>query len=93
MLCYNDVLAVGGLRACLRMGKKVPEDLSIVGFDDIPEARRAYPALTTYQVDKTALGAVMMEKLVHLIEDKDEVSEPVIVRGRLVIRESCQRLE
>ncbi len=93
VLCYNDVLAIGGLRACLRMGKTVPKELSVVGFDDIPEARRAYPALTTYQVDKTALGTAMMEKLVHLIEDGDEAPEPIIVRGWLVIRESCQKLE
>lgn len=90
VLCYNDVLAIGGLRACLRMGKMVPKDLSIVGFDDIPEARRAYPALTTYQVDKTALGAAMMERLVQLIEDGGDGAESVIVQGRLVIRESCR---
>ncbi len=92
LICYNDILAIGVLQACLQMGKKVPEELSVVGFDDIPEAERAYLPLTTYRIDKTALGAAMMEKLIRLIEDKEVIPQQTLVQGKLVIRESCQTL-
>jgi LacI family transcriptional regulator len=90
LFCYNDVLALGALQACLQMGRKVPDNLSIVGFDDIPEARRSSPALTTYRIDRQALGTLMMEKLIQRIERGTPISEPVIIQGEIIIRKSCQ---
>ena len=52
LFCYNDLVAVGTLQACAELGRRVPEDLAIVGFDDIPIAALVTPALTTCRVPR-----------------------------------------
>lgn len=68
VLCGNDVLAVGALRAARAMGLQVPRDVSITGFDDIELATLAEPALTTVHVPHREMGRRAATMLVHLMD-------------------------
>lgn len=57
ILCYNDSVALIAMRCCLNAGLTIPQDIAVVGFDDITAAAQAYPPLTTVHIDKEALGA------------------------------------
>ncbi|UCH11724.1 MAG: substrate-binding domain-containing protein, partial [Fidelibacterota bacterium] len=56
LFCYNDLVAIGALQACAALGRRVPDDLAIVGFDDIPMAALVTPPLTTCHVSRYELG-------------------------------------
>jgi DNA-binding LacI/PurR family transcriptional regulator len=89
VFCYNDVTAIGLLRAAREAGIRVPEDLAVVGFDDIPMAAYVYPALTTVAQPKFDLGRQAMEMAVTLIRSEPQHARDVVLRGRLIVRESC----
>jgi DNA-binding LacI/PurR family transcriptional regulator len=84
VFAYNDVAALAAMRMCLARGLRVPEDIAIVGFDDIPAAADATPPLTTIAGDKEALGARGVELLLEESAAEIEVRLPV----RLVVRAS-----
>jgi DNA-binding LacI/PurR family transcriptional regulator len=88
----NDQMALGALQAARRLGLSIPEDLGIVGFDDIPEAAYFYPPLTTVQQDTRRLGAVAVERINTLIQAQleEETVEPNTswLKPRLIVRES-----
>jgi DNA-binding LacI/PurR family transcriptional regulator len=67
LLCFSDVAALGALRAAVQLGLDVPRDLSIVGFDDSPVARRSHPALTTVRQDLVAKGRLAADSLVSVM--------------------------
>ena len=56
LFCYNDLVAVGALQTAAVLGRRVPEDLAVIGYDDIHLAALVTPALTTCRVDREALG-------------------------------------
>ena len=91
----NDQMALGTLRAARRIGLKVPEDLAVVGFDDIPEAAYFYPSLTTIRQNPKALGALAVERMHCMIQalQKDEDFGPGAswVKPRLIVRKSSVR--
>ena len=87
VFCWNDLCALDVLRYCQEIGVRVPEDLAIVGFDDIDLAQHSSPALSTIHVDKEALGRKAVEMLLE--KDESQVVNPV----RLVVRESSQTLK
>ena len=70
VLCGNDVLAVGAIRGAEELGLKVPDDISITGFDDIEIAQVVSPALTTVHVPHRDMGRLAAEELVGMIEDE-----------------------
>ncbi|WP_299028013.1 LacI family DNA-binding transcriptional regulator [uncultured Sulfitobacter sp.] len=70
VMCGNDVLAVGAVRGARQMGLRVPQDISITGFDDIELALVAEPALTTVHVPHRTMGALAAAELVAMIEEK-----------------------
>jgi len=88
----NDQMALGALRAAAQLGLRVPEDLAIVGFDDIPEAAYFAPPLTTVRQAPAALGALAVEQIIALIQSQrqgDDSSAGVTwVKPQLVIRSS-----
>lgn len=73
ILCGNDVLAVGALRGAQRMGLRVPEDVSITGFDDIEIANIVTPALTTVHVPHREMGRTAARSLVEMVETSGPV--------------------
>lgn len=87
--CYSDPLAVGALLAAKHMNRRVPEDLAVVGFDDIPAASIISPALTTIHVPRYVTGQMLMEVLLRVINAEGDHQEKLEVDVSLVVRESC----
>ncbi len=85
----NDQMAMGALRALVEAGRVVPDDVSVVGFDDIPEASFAQPPLTTVRQDFAALGREAVRLVVGAIAG--EALPTALVPPRLVTRESTAR--
>jgi len=88
----NDIIALGAIKALKELGYKVPEDISVVGFDDIPYASISQPALTTIHVQKEVMGKQAVHQLLAQINDAEFVPVKSRVTGRLVIRESVKDL-
>lgn len=85
--CANDEVALGALRALMDRGLRVPEDVSVIGFDDQPLAAYTAPALTTVHQDFLQLGEVAFATLRAVIEARD-LPEERHIRPSLVIRET-----
>ncbi len=91
IFCYNDMTAIGALAALKRKGLRVPEDVSLVGFDDIPFARYVDPPLTTIHQPKEEMGRVAMQMLLDLLHGKPVAN--VMVPGQLIVRETTRAIE
>lgn len=86
----NDSMALGALSALREAGLQVPEDIALAGFDDIPIARYAHPALSSVHVDISELGARAAAMLLHAVSDQNQhVRRQVTLPTSLVIRASC----
>ncbi len=90
VFCYNDMTAIGLLRAARHMAVRVPEDLAVVGFDDILYASYVCPSLTTVCQPKTELGERAMRMALALRDEAAPAPEEgqVVLPGQLVVRES-----
>ncbi len=89
VFCANDEMAAGVIRALHEAGRRVPEDVSVVGFDDIPMAEYLWPPLTTVRQDFTAIGAELVELLMRQIRDHTRLAgHHVVVPTTLVVRAS-----
>lgn len=86
VLCFSDVFAHEAVRAAEQLGRSVPEDLSVVGFDDNPLASAVRPALTTVRQDVRAKGHLAVERLAALVDGRPV--EPVLLPTELVVRDS-----
>ncbi|MDY4609405.1 MAG: LacI family DNA-binding transcriptional regulator [Sphaerochaetaceae bacterium] len=86
--CYNDMVALGAVEACRRLGLRVPEDISVIGFDDIPEASRSRPSLTTVRSNSHEIGIAMTRSLIALLGNKEACSKVVPIPVELIVRES-----
>lgn len=94
----NDPMAAGALRAARRLGRRVPQDLAVVGYDDVPEAAFYYPPLTTIRQPLTEMGSRAVELLNDMLETWPDRPEPppaqiTWMQPELVIRESSIRPE
>lgn len=93
VFCYNDLLALGAMRALHEAGCRIPEDVAVVGFDDIEEARFAIPSLTTIAPDKQQMGELAVSFLLERIEEaRTGPFHHVEVPFRLLVRESTGAL-
>lgn len=84
----NDNMAFGAIRALYEAGLKVPRDVSIVGFDDIPEAAYFFPPLTTVRRNVIQFGMAGFEYLMQVMDEPDTPPEQKVLVPRLVFRES-----
>lgn len=91
LFAYNDISAIGAIRAFQEAGMRVPQDVSVVGFDDIPAAAFHYPSLTTIRQPLHKMGEIAVELLVAQIEHQSEWKQEIAVQPELVIRESTAR--
>ena len=82
----SDLVAIGAMRALHDAGKRIPEDVSIVGFDDLAAARMAEPAITTVAQDTRLAGETLVETLIANIEER--APESVLLPVKLVVRGS-----
>jgi DNA-binding LacI/PurR family transcriptional regulator len=91
VFCYNDMTAIGLMRAARQAGLEVPQKLSLVGFDDIPFASYVQPSLTTIAQPKPQMGTQAMEMVLDLMSSPGDVEASgsnLVVSGELVVRES-----
>jgi DNA-binding LacI/PurR family transcriptional regulator len=87
ILCFNDISAIGSIRALYDAGLRVPEDVSVVGFDDIQSASFHTPSLTTIRQPLQSMGWAGASALLHLLEG--EPQPPILcVEPELIVRES-----
>ena len=87
VFCANDLIALGALETVRQRGCCVPHDISIVGFDDIDEAERVLPALTTVRQPPRRLGVVAADTLIERLEGRTEPRR-ILLEFSLVVRES-----
>jgi LacI family transcriptional regulator len=91
--CMNDIIAYGVIKALRNHGFRVPEDISIIGFDDLPSSSLSEPPLTTIRVSTQQIGRRALEKLSErIINLSDHVTENILISGKLVIRDSVSSL-
>ncbi len=90
VFAFNDLMAIGAMRACLERGVRIPDDIAIVGFDDIPEGRFHTPSLTTVAPDLSALAEMTLDRLILAIEGVSREPERIFVPWTLCIRESTE---
>jgi len=88
LVCFNDKVAVGALHAASDAGLRVPDDLSITGFDDSDLSVAAAPALTTVRQPLAEMGRVAVARLLRLVERERVDSLHVQLGTRLIVRES-----
>jgi LacI family transcriptional regulator len=88
IFALNDVLAVGAMRAANELGMRVPDDISIVGFDDIPLASYVVPALTTIAQPIYDIGECAAQILLNQMTDSEPSVETVLFETELVVRKS-----
>jgi LacI family transcriptional regulator len=89
----NDVMALGVMDAVRNRGFRVPDDVSVIGFDDIPQAAMVRPALTTVNQPLEKMGRVATQMLMELTQKKEKtntVENRIELPTELVIRDSCQ---
>ncbi len=89
VFCASDMMAMGALLALRRAGVAVPEEVALVGFDDLPVVRYIDPPLTTVHQPIYEKGECAANLLIDRIEEKDTSGERVTLKPELVVRESC----
>jgi len=89
LVCGCDTIAIGAMRAAKQRGLRLPDDLAITGFDDIPFARDLDPPLTTVRVPKEVMGEVAVRKLMERINRPDLPPIIQIIPTTVVVRASC----
>jgi len=92
IVCYNDMLAIGALKGCHSAGIKVPEEISITGFDNITFSAYTNPPLTTFDQPKQSIGSEAARLLLDLLSSENGATsfEPkeIILKGKLLVRNS-----
>jgi DNA-binding LacI/PurR family transcriptional regulator len=91
VLCANDAMALGLLRAFAERGRRVPEDVSVVGFDDMPEAAFFWPPLTTVRQDFGELGRRALHLLIDSLSGERDTGPAMPITPDLVVRASAGR--
>jgi len=86
----NDLMAVGALAYLRETGIRVPEDISLIGFDDIPQASITHPKLTSVRQPLDQMGRVAVTLLLEQIEHVERPARRITLATQFVIRDSCQ---
>jgi len=85
----NDMMAAGAYRVIYEAGLKIPEDIAIIGFDDLPIAAQLSPPLTTIRQPLQRLGRMAVERLIDLLREPQTPPRQVTLAPELIIRQSC----
>lgn len=93
LFAANDAMAIGCMQYLKKVGLKIPEDVAIVGFDDIESSSHVEPRLTTIKVFKEEMGAIAVRRLVEVVKSKSRAIVNTYVPVELVVRESTQQRE
>lgn len=85
----NDIMAFGAMRAIVECGLRIPEDIAVIGFDDMPLSEFATPPLSTIRTDPQIQGTLAAEMLLQLIRGEAPAVQHVVMGTDLIIRASC----
>jgi LacI family transcriptional regulator len=91
LFAYNDISAIGAIRAIQEKGLRVPQDISVMGFDDIPGAAFYSPSLTTVRQPLNRMGEVAAQSLLDRIEGKRDYPAEIAIEPEFVVRESTAK--
>lgn len=92
VICENDDMAIGAINACIDMGYRVPEDISVIGFDDMSYSKYLIPELTTVRKPTSELIKKGVERLFKLIQDEDQTIVKEVLPPEIIIRSSVAQL-
>lgn len=88
LFAFNDISAIGAIWALREQGLRVPEDVSVVGFDDIPGSAFSNPALSTVRQPLFRMGQIAARTIIERIEGKGEYAEEIAIEPEFVVRQS-----
>lgn len=86
VMCVNDFMAVGAMREIRELGLRIPEDVSVTGFDNVKLAQFCYPALTSVHIPRDQIGQIICDAL--LPGDKTMMEHAIVIDPELVLRDS-----
>lgn len=92
LFCCNDIEAICLYKAFSAMGISVPDDISIIGFDDIESSKSVSPELTTMHIYKEAMGERAVKKLINRMNGEEYMDEKILLPAALVERQSVKRI-
>ncbi len=88
IICVNDMMAVGALRELRERGLRVPEDISVTGFDNVKLSEFAYPALTTVHIPRDRIGRIICDRLIQADEKSTVADREIVIDPEFMLRES-----
>lgn len=89
----NDTVAIGAIKAIREAGYSIPEDISIVGFDDIPFSAVTMPALTTMRISRSQMGTLAVDLIRKRIKNLDWPGMHMHIGGKLIVRNSTRAVD
>jgi DNA-binding LacI/PurR family transcriptional regulator len=92
VLVFSDTMIVGAMEAARLAGLRIPEDLSIIGFDDVPTMRQLHPPVTVVRQPLYEMGRMAVQMLVTLIDGQSLVSPQLVLPTQLIKRDSCHSI-
>ncbi|MFA5686729.1 MAG: LacI family DNA-binding transcriptional regulator [Bacilli bacterium] len=93
IVCANDIIALNVYKAARELGINIPEELSVIGFDDIKEGEYANPPLTTFKVPRHEIGVEVGRYLINCFQNQQLLYNQVIIRCDFIERESVKKLK
>jgi len=93
VVAFNDMTAIGAIRALQDVGLRVPEDVSVIGFDDIKAAEFNNPRLTTIRQPLSNMGRIAAQCVLNRLHGTERFREKIVVEPELIVRGSTQRLK
>ncbi|WP_163536318.1 LacI family DNA-binding transcriptional regulator [Gracilibacillus sp. YIM 98692] len=93
VFCESDYMAISFIKSLSEVGLKIPNDVSVVGFDDIQEAKILTPELSSISVDKEKMATLAVDKIIELMNNPQQTRVKYIVDTELIVRNSTQTIE
>ena len=93
IFCANDKTAIGAMKALKEAGCRLPEDVSVIGFDDVELAEHVSPSLTTLRINKESMGAVALDRLISRINNPEGANMIITLEVELIKRGSVAPLQ
>ena len=87
--CSNDLMAAGAIQALVEHGISVPEDVAVMGFDDLSVAQMTQPRLTTMRQPIQEMGTIAIRLLLRLLDGEELETNRIVLNAELVVRESA----
>ena len=92
-MCANDAMAIATIRQVTQQGLKVPDDISIIGFDDVEVASQINPALTTLAAPIAETAKLALDMLTSLMNGEETEAKHIALPAKLIIRNSCAEVK